>query len=142
MDRRISTECQCLLLIRFTLLGTGIWALEFAEANPGSKVIGTDLSAIQPSRILPNCSFIQEDVEDEWTIQGKFDYIHLRMVFTCFSSPRSVIQTLFEKVKPGGWVEYQDVAMHPGDIDGSLQTISPSIRRWAYLNMAGAATLG
>lgn len=28
--------------------GTGIWAIEFAQENTGSTVIGTDLSPIQP----------------------------------------------------------------------------------------------
>lgn len=28
--------------------GTGIWAIDFADANESSFVIGTDLSAVQP----------------------------------------------------------------------------------------------
>ena len=48
--------------------GTGIWATEFAELNPESNVIGTDLSQIQPTHAAPpNCSFVREDVEDNWT---------------------------------------------------------------------------
>lgn len=34
--------------------GTGIWALDFGDENPGSEVVGTDLSPIQPSWVPPN----------------------------------------------------------------------------------------
>lgn len=51
-------------------IGTGIgsWALRFAEDNPGSEVIGTDLSMIQPDTYPPNCFFVREDVEDSWVL--------------------------------------------------------------------------
>ena len=29
--------------------GTGIWAIEFGDEFPSAEIIGTDLSAIQPS---------------------------------------------------------------------------------------------
>lgn len=35
--------------------GTGIWAIEFAEEHPGARVVGTDLSPIQPAFVPPNC---------------------------------------------------------------------------------------
>lgn len=34
--------------------GTGIWALDFGDEYPGSEVVGTDLSPIQPSWVPPN----------------------------------------------------------------------------------------
>jgi ubiquinone/menaquinone biosynthesis C-methylase UbiE len=45
--------------------GTGIWAIEFANAHPDSKVIGTDFSQIQPDGVASNCSFVVEDAEEE-----------------------------------------------------------------------------
>lgn len=105
-------------------------------------MIGTDLSAIQASRGLSNCQFVQEDTEDEWTIGENFDYIHLRMMVSCYADPRGVIQKLFTKVKPGGWVEYQDISFNVDDVDSSLQTKGASIRRWAHLCIAGAAVMG
>ncbi|KAI9728512.1 MAG: hypothetical protein M1834_007650 [Cirrosporium novae-zelandiae] len=48
--------------------GTGIWAVEFADKFPSAKVIGTDLSPIQPRFVPPNCSFIVEDSDNrEWS---------------------------------------------------------------------------
>lgn len=51
-------------------IGTGIgsWAIQFANDNPGSNVIGTDLSLIQPDTHPPNCTFVREDVEDSWIL--------------------------------------------------------------------------
>ena len=37
--------------------GTGIWAIDMADAHPGAQVIGTDLSPIQPKWVPPNCKF-------------------------------------------------------------------------------------
>ncbi|KAF3011880.1 hypothetical protein E8E14_007526 [Neopestalotiopsis sp. 37M] len=56
--------------------GTGIWAIQFAEQNPGFHVVGTDLSAIQPVNRPRNCEFIKTDAEDTWTFPElpKFDY--------------------------------------------------------------------
>lgn len=60
-------------------VGTGIWALQFAEKHPDSNVIATDLSLIQPDVGLPNIKFFREDTEkDEWIFDVDFDYIHLR----------------------------------------------------------------
>lgn len=60
--------------------GTGIWAVEFAEAHPETQVFGTDLSLIQPSYVPPNCSFVREDSEEDWVFGFPFDYIHLRVM--------------------------------------------------------------
>ena len=34
--------------------GTGIWAMDFADAHPESQVLGIDLSPIQPRFVPPN----------------------------------------------------------------------------------------
>lgn len=91
--------------------GTGIWAIEFAQEHPDSQVLGTDISMIQPALdISPaNCSFVLDDIEDEWIFDRSFDYVHLRSMLTCFNDHKSVLQKIFENLRPGGWVEYQDV---------------------------------
>ncbi|KAH8645692.1 S-adenosyl-L-methionine-dependent methyltransferase [Xylariales sp. PMI_506] len=106
--------------------GTGIWAQEFAEQNPSSYVIGTDLSSIQPIPRVVNCEFVKIDAEDSWIFPKpnfdhstsaedgdryiKFDYVHLRMVVSCFNDTTTVIANAFENMNPGGWMEFQDVA--------------------------------
>ncbi|KAF4857281.1 Secondary metabolism regulator LAE1 [Colletotrichum siamense] len=44
--------------------GTGAWAIDFADAYPGSEVIGVDLSAIQPEyNLSPGGWFEMQDLE-------------------------------------------------------------------------------
>jgi SAM-dependent methyltransferase len=60
--------------------GTGKWAIEFADKHPTVQVIGTDLSPIQPTCVPPNCSFVVDNIEDEWIFREPFDYIHSRTI--------------------------------------------------------------
>lgn len=82
--------------------GTGIWAIQFAEQHPESTVIGTDLSLIQPPVNVSNVEFIRDDVEDNWVFDQPFDFVHMRLVFTCFKSHRDVINSVFANLNPGG----------------------------------------
>lgn len=84
-----------------------------AREHPQSHVIGTDLSKIQPENVLPNVEFIREDCEDQWVFPHKFDYIHGRMLFSCFDNPRGVLEQAFQFLNPGGWIEYIDAVRLP-----------------------------
>jgi 2-polyprenyl-3-methyl-5-hydroxy-6-metoxy-1,4-benzoquinol methylase len=101
--------------------GTGIWAIQFAQQHPNAEVVGTDLSAIQPVGLVPNCSFVVENAEaDNWTkVTQTFDYIHMRAVVGGLASPEKVARHCFEHLEPGGWVEFQDPEMKVRSPDGS-----------------------
>ncbi|KAH8674129.1 S-adenosyl-L-methionine-dependent methyltransferase [Xylariales sp. PMI_506] len=88
--------------------GTGIWAIEFAERFPNCQIIGTDLSNIQPGNAPPNITFLKDDAEGEWLYPQKFDYVHFRLVFTCFDNPKKVMQEAFNSMNPGAWIEFHD----------------------------------
>ncbi|KAK8009134.1 hypothetical protein PG991_011685 [Apiospora marii] len=122
--------------------GTGIWALEFAEENPTSEVIGTDLSMIQPLPWTPNCQFVLENSEtDEWLFPHNFDYVHLRGVLSCFHDVRTVIRRAHDHLTPGGWLEFQDGVFElAGHADGSLE--GTALQRWNALLRKGAAARG
>ncbi|ORY68863.1 S-adenosyl-L-methionine-dependent methyltransferase [Pseudomassariella vexata] len=121
--------------------GTGIWAIEFAEQNPTAQVIGTDLSAIQPHNSTPpNCVFIKEDSEEEWLFDQKFDYVHLRMVVTCFEDKKRVIKHAFDNLNAGGWIEFQDTESHIHSMDNNLQDSPFNI--WVKSIVQGAAAMG
>ncbi|SPO07211.1 uncharacterized protein DNG_09905 [Cephalotrichum gorgonifer] len=60
--------------------GTGIWAVDLADDNPHAKVIGVDLSPIQPIFVPPNAEFYIEDLEDSWSFSKPFDLIFARML--------------------------------------------------------------
>lgn len=121
--------------------GTGIWAIQFARQNPESNVIGTDLSLIQPPNAPDNCFFVKEDAElDEWTLPTLFDYIHLRMVHTCFDDHRAVIRKCFENLEPGGWIELQDAVFKLLCTDGSAD--GSHIARFSQLILQAGQTIG
>lgn len=57
---------------------------DFASLHPSAKVIGTDLSPIQPSLVPPNLQFEIDDCCDEWIYAPKiFDFIHVRGLYGC-----------------------------------------------------------
>ncbi|KAH8668802.1 S-adenosyl-L-methionine-dependent methyltransferase [Xylariales sp. PMI_506] len=119
--------------------GTGIWAVEFAERFPDCDIIGTDLSAIQPGNAPPNVTFLKDDAEGEWLFPNKFDYIHLRLVFTCFNDPKKMMQEAFNSMNSGGWLEYQDGEpqyFRDGGDDGDL-----AFQRMAQAGVRGAKLL-
>lgn len=119
--------------------GTGIWAINFARLHPQAHVIGTDLSLIQPPTLPPNCEFIRDDIEDPWAFQTPFDFVHLRMMFTCFQNPKHVMQTIYDNLEPGGWVEYQDTGLEiVGENAASEEYIRASkLTQWADIFKVG-----
>lgn len=88
--------------------GTGIWAIEFAKTGPTTRVIGTDLSAIQPVERPTNCDFIVANAEEDWTFDEPFDYIHSRLLYFGMRDWPRYFRRCFQNLKPGGWVEAQE----------------------------------
>jgi SAM-dependent methyltransferase len=76
--------------------GTGIWAIDFADAHPESEVMGVDLSPIQPGFIPPNLVFQIDDVEDPWTYTHKFDFIFSRMMTASIKSWPKLFEQIYE----------------------------------------------
>ena len=55
---------------------------------PSARVIGNDLSAIQPSWVPPNLEFVIDDFEREWMYKPDFfDFIHARTIAGYVSKP-------------------------------------------------------
>lgn len=120
--------------------GTGIWAIQMAKRFPESNVIGTDLSLIQPEG-PPNCSFIKEDAElDEWTLPVVFDYIHLRMIHTCFDDYRALFKRCYDNLEPGGWIELQDAVFKLMCTDGTAN--GSYIERFSQLILQAGESIG
>lgn len=103
-------------------------------------MIGTDLSMIQPTSLVPNCSFVREDAEDDWVHPHKFDYIHLRTVFSCFDSPKEVMRRAFDNMNPGGWIEFQDAEAGLSCPDDTIE--GTALQRWSQLLIHGGLALG
>lgn len=101
--------------------GTGIWAIEYADAHPGSEVIGVDLSPVQPSMVPPNCTFEIDDLEKEWTWTKPFDFIFGRVMVGSFVDPETVFKQAFDALEPGGYMEMQEIDLPFESDDGTLE---------------------
>jgi ubiquinone/menaquinone biosynthesis C-methylase UbiE len=108
--------------------GTGIWAIDFAEEHPEAKIVGTDLSPIQPSWVPPNLEFIIDDAEETWAFPEKFDFVHARMMVGSFASWPVFMENAFNGLRPGGWLELQDIGVL--EADDSQDITHTSIWEW------------
>ncbi|KAJ4407641.1 hypothetical protein N0V85_004347 [Neurospora sp. IMI 360204] len=104
-------------------LGTGFgdWAIEMGEMFPSARVVGVDLSPIQPVWIPPNVEFVVDDIEDEWVQDSDFDFIHLRYVSVTLKDNATLFRRIFENLKPGGWVESVEVNPHVFSEDNTVK---------------------
>ncbi|KAJ4285944.1 hypothetical protein N0V88_008205 [Collariella sp. IMI 366227] len=90
--------------------GTGLWAVDFADAYPHIKVTGTDITAIQNTWVPPNVYFELEDANEEtWSFsENSQDYIHVRSMLGTIEDWDAFYREAFRCCKPGGWLEHQD----------------------------------
>lgn len=103
------TKCRKVLDVG---CGTGIWAMDFADSHPNSEVIGVDLSPIQPAWTPPNCSFLIDDVEEEWVYpSGPFDFIHIRCMMGSVKDWPRMYGQAFKNLAPGGWIQHLDMSI-------------------------------
>ncbi|KAF5722189.1 methyltransferase [Fusarium mundagurra] len=110
--------------------GTGVWAIDFADAHPETQVIGIDLSPIQPSFLPTNLQFQVDDLEDEWTFSYPFDFIFARMMTGSIGDFPKFFTQSFNALSPGGWVECQDITFPAKCDDGTLKKDS-YIEQWS-----------
>ncbi|KAF2095539.1 S-adenosyl-L-methionine-dependent methyltransferase [Rhizodiscina lignyota] len=121
--------------------GTGIWAIDFADRYPTAKVIGTDLSPVQPVYVPPNCHFYVDDATADWNFDAPFDFIHGRMLVVAIKDWSALFRQCFDNLTPGGWVEFQDLNFPFRCDDGSAGPDSAALQ-WSYKFVEGAAKLG
>ncbi|TGZ77534.1 putative methyltransferase [Ascodesmis nigricans] len=122
--------------------GTGVWALDFGDSHPESKVTGVDLSPIQPDWASPNVQFEVDDLEKEWTWpQNHFDFIHIRSICNGIRDYQRLINQSFHHTAPGGWTELSELSFSLVSRD---DTISPDTALALYLDCIerGYSTLG
>jgi hypothetical protein len=71
------------------------WAIEFADEHPSASVLGVDLSPIQPQHVPVNCSFRVDNAEEDWILEEKYDFIHLRAMILAIKNWPRLIQQAF-----------------------------------------------
>ncbi|KAL0263082.1 hypothetical protein SLS55_002058 [Diplodia seriata] len=100
--------------------GTGIWAIQMGDEYESARILGNDLSPIQPAFVPPNVHIEIDDIEDAWTHTRKFDFIHARYLLGAIRDWPGLIAKSRAALKPGGWLELQDFTMQVYATDGSL----------------------
>ncbi|PVH70692.1 S-adenosyl-L-methionine-dependent methyltransferase, partial [Cadophora sp. DSE1049] len=110
--------------------GTGIWAIDVADEYPSAKVLGTDLSPIQPIWIPPNLKFTVDDFNHpppgRDTIEGTWDFIHARELMGGVRYWPKLIEDSFQALEAGGWLELAEWNFHFLGED-----VPPILNRWA-----------
>ncbi|TDZ40553.1 Secondary metabolism regulator LAE1 [Colletotrichum trifolii] len=97
--------------------GTGIWAVE----------------------VPPNVTFEVDDIEEPWLFGRPFDYIHSRMMTSGLSNWRQFIQTSFDNLNPGGYLELQEMDLMPQSDDGTLRPDAAIVKCFELLGQAAGA---
>jgi hypothetical protein len=69
----------------------------------------------------PNCRFIIDDFEEEWVWSEKFDLVHGRVLTGAFQDGKRLIKQIYDALKPGGWLELQDILLPITSDDGTLR---------------------
>lgn len=116
--------------------GTGIWAIEVGDKYPGARVRGVDLSAVQPLWVPPNVDFLVDDVEkDDWLARD-VDLVHLRFMTVVLKDVPTVLRRAYESLKPGGWIELQELSGEPLCDDGTMPDDDPVKHLYALAGQA------
>ncbi|RYP41462.1 hypothetical protein DL769_011562 [Monosporascus sp. CRB-8-3] len=121
--------------------GTGNWAIEFASQHPQVKVLGTDLSPIQPDYVPTNCDFVIDDATQEWSFHQRFDYIHTRALTMGIADWDKFVDQAYNYLQPGGFLELQEFHFPLESLDDSVKEGS-ALWIWGRKIRAVCATLG
>ncbi|KFY77964.1 hypothetical protein V501_02335 [Pseudogymnoascus sp. VKM F-4519 (FW-2642)] len=119
--------------------GTGIWAIDMADAYPHAEVMGFDISLMQPQTLTrlrsipPNLQFRRRDFEATWggLPMDSWDLIHLRMLAGSISSYQILYANIFRHLKPDfGYIEHIEIDFTPRCDNGSLPR-NAALYEWA-----------
>ncbi|KAH7245657.1 S-adenosyl-L-methionine-dependent methyltransferase [Fusarium tricinctum] len=121
--------------------GPGTWALEFAQKHPHCSVLGVDIEPVKPAYSRPNCSFMTMDITHDWDFAdgGNFDFIHVRQLGD-IPDKKALIQSAFDNLKPGGWVEFTEWIALLHSPNHSLK--GTAFRKWNDLLEQGMRSFG
>ncbi|KAF2127454.1 S-adenosyl-L-methionine-dependent methyltransferase [Dothidotthia symphoricarpi CBS 119687] len=122
--------------------GTGIWSIEFADEHPSARVLGTDLSPIQPCSVPPNCEFLIDDFELDWIFHEEFDFIHTRALVAAVKDWNRFFSQAFTNLKPGGYLECQELTFPIKCMDPSVTDENSPLMKWSALFVEAAGKLG
>ncbi|CRG91782.1 hypothetical protein PISL3812_08834 [Talaromyces islandicus] len=104
--------------------GTGIWAIDAGDRFPSAHVRGVDLSPIQPNWVPPNVDFLIDDCEKDW-LASNCDFVHFRFMVIILKDVQQVLKHAHKSLRPGGWIELQELSAEPLCDDGTMGSDDP-----------------
>ncbi|KAK2073890.1 hypothetical protein P8C59_008133 [Phyllachora maydis] len=102
----------------------GIWAIEVADKCRPVQVIGVDIQMSQPEQIPKDLSFVEMDVEEDWSgfLPDSFDLVHLRCMLGSIGDWSRLYSRVISHLKPScGWIEHEEIDWTFRSDDGTLQ---------------------
>ncbi|BCS18937.1 class I SAM-dependent methyltransferase [Aspergillus puulaauensis] len=122
--------------------GTGIWAIDFAEDNPLTEIIGTDLSPIQPGFVPPNLRFEIDDATETWVYpENHFDLVHVRSMYGAVADWPAFYQNALKTLQPGGWIDQLEMSIQFRSDDNTV-TDDHVLALWSRLFIATGEQFG
>ncbi|KAK5120235.1 hypothetical protein LTR85_006441 [Meristemomyces frigidus] len=116
--------------------GTGIWSIDFAKQCPDAEVLGFDLQESPAWSCLPsNCKLRVADLEDAATwssFDESFDFVYGRMIVVGVKDWPRLFQRCFQALKPGGWMEIQDLRF-PIQCSDEQSADASKFVQWSHL---------
>ncbi|KAI9371489.1 S-adenosyl-L-methionine-dependent methyltransferase [Aspergillus egyptiacus] len=114
--------------------GTGCWAVDVAEQNPESEVIGIDIYPyMNPDDTPENLRLQVDDLNLPFTFSSNhFDLVHSRLVAGGINRARwpSYIRDIKRVLKPGGWVQMAEIYFNVQSDNGSINE-GHALRQWS-----------
>jgi hypothetical protein len=117
-------------------------SIEFAEEHPSARVLGVDLSPIQPAQVPPNCEFLIDDCEQDWIYQTQFDYIHTRAMVAAIKNWGRFFEQAHVNLKPGGYIECQELVFPIRCMEPDVTAENSPLVRWSSLFLEAASKIG
>lgn len=123
--------------------GTGIWARQFADSHPSADVLGVDLNppSNENQQIHSNCSFVQGDVEKDWTFATSkiFDFIFARLLIAGIKDWPRLFSTVYDYLRPGGLFEVCEGVITFRANDDTTTSSNSAMMEW-YEHFRAAVT--
>ncbi|KAG4274854.1 hypothetical protein FPRO04_08862 [Fusarium proliferatum] len=115
---------------------------DFADQFPGAKVVGTDISPIQPAWVPPNLEFHIDDCTQPWTFApDSIDFVHMRYLFGSIKDWSALFKEAFRACRPGGWVESHEASAMMESDDGTV-TDTSAMHEWGRFFIEGGKKMG
>jgi SAM-dependent methyltransferase len=115
--------------------------LTIATKHPYCSVLGVDIDPVYPPYTKSNCTFKVMDITQDWNFAdgGNFDLIHIRQLGDT-NDKQKLIQSAFDNLRPGGWVEFTEWIAILQSPNHSLN--GTAFRKWNNLLEEGLQSFG